>query len=346
MDPRPPSHAHRRPNRWLIPAAIGVVVAALIAGMVGSILAAAGGNGAESDVSGVGEKTEQRDDAGEQACRQLVNASDAGVLGVATRNAASPLSDHDWALWIQDVRSIGRAASRSSTAAIATIGEDIDGATAGETASPRDLIVMTLELANACETAGYVTNAQIGAAAGEPPDDEADERGDKAAEEPDEADITTGIWTVGVDVDPGTYRTTGVASDDCYWAVLVSGTNGEDIVANYIGGGRPVVVLQDGHDFETDRCGGWAKVDIDQLHADADPADTIEAGIWTIGVDVAPGTYRPGEPAGEDCYWAVLESGTNGEEIINNGLGGGRPTVTLAVGQDFETDRCGTWELG
>lgn len=45
-----------------------------------------------------------------------------------------------------------------------------------------------------------------------------------------------------------------------------------------------------------------------------------------------------------DCYWAVLQTGTNGSDIIENGIpGGGRPTVTVKKGQDFESQRCGTW---
>jgi hypothetical protein len=73
--------------------------------------------------------------------------------------------------------------------------------------------------------------------------------------------------------------------------------------------------------------------------------NTIREGTWTVGVDIAPGTYRSTADVGSRCYWAILASGTNGDDIIANDIpGGGRPTVTLAEGQDFETKRCGTWE--
>lgn len=73
-------------------------------------------------------------------------------------------------------------------------------------------------------------------------------------------------------------------------------------------------------------------------------ASTIRQGTWTVGLDVAAGTYRTAEPVGGDCYWSIYRSGTNKDEIIQNDIvTGGTPTVTLSDGQDFETNRCGTW---
>ncbi|GGL80340.1 hypothetical protein [Glutamicibacter protophormiae] len=72
--------------------------------------------------------------------------------------------------------------------------------------------------------------------------------------------------------------------------------------------------------------------------------NSVSDGIWTVGTDIKAGTYRAKEAVGSNCYWAVLKSGTNGDDIVNNGIpGGGRPTVTVRKGQDFESVRCGTW---
>jgi len=72
-------------------------------------------------------------------------------------------------------------------------------------------------------------------------------------------------------------------------------------------------------------------------------ANTVTDGIWTVGVDIEPGTYRAANVSA-DCYWAVLVSGTNGADIVDNGIpGGGNPQVTVSEGQDFETSRCGEW---
>ena len=72
---------------------------------------------------------------------------------------------------------------------------------------------------------------------------------------------------------------------------------------------------------------------------------TIDDGTWTVGIDFAAGKYRTTATVGSSCYWGIYKSGTNGDEIIANDIpGGGRPTVTLKAGQDFKTQRCGTWE--
>ena len=74
-------------------------------------------------------------------------------------------------------------------------------------------------------------------------------------------------------------------------------------------------------------------------------ANTITEGMWTVGVDIEPGTYRTKEAVSTgSCYWSIFRSGTNGGDIIENDIvNGGFPTVTLSEGQDFTTQRCGSW---
>jgi multidrug efflux pump subunit AcrA (membrane-fusion protein) len=74
-------------------------------------------------------------------------------------------------------------------------------------------------------------------------------------------------------------------------------------------------------------------------------ANTITDGTWSVGTDIAAGTYRTTDEVGSSCYWAILAGGTNGSDILENDIpGGGRPMVTLAEGQDFNTKRCGSWQ--
>ncbi|TFV79481.1 hypothetical protein E4P39_02305 [Blastococcus sp. CT_GayMR19] len=72
--------------------------------------------------------------------------------------------------------------------------------------------------------------------------------------------IDEGTWTVGRDVEPGTYTTAQAVTGDCYWAITRSGTNGGDIVRNdIVKGGFPTVTLSAGQDFTNNRCGTFVK---------------------------------------------------------------------------------------
>ncbi|WP_227008193.1 hypothetical protein [Pseudarthrobacter sp. AB1] len=72
--------------------------------------------------------------------------------------------------------------------------------------------------------------------------------------------VSDGTWTVGSDIEPGTYRAVAAVGSTCYWGIYRSGSNGGDIIENDIpGGGRPVVTLSPGQDFNSTRCGKWEK---------------------------------------------------------------------------------------
>ncbi|WP_155855321.1 hypothetical protein [Actinotalea ferrariae] len=71
--------------------------------------------------------------------------------------------------------------------------------------------------------------------------------------------VEIGTWTVGVDIQPGTYRTAEAVTSTCYWGIYRSGTNGDDIIQNdIVQGGFPTVTLQEGQDFENG-CGVFVK---------------------------------------------------------------------------------------
>src|SRR3954451_4076259 len=73
-------------------------------------------------------------------------------------------------------------------------------------------------------------------------------------------------------------------------------------------------------------------------------ANSIEEGTWTVGRDVAPGTYRTSQAVSGQCYWSITRTGSNGSDIVENDIvSGGFPTVTLKEGQDFTNSRCGTF---
>jgi hypothetical protein len=67
-------------------------------------------------------------------------------------------------------------------------------------------------------------------------------------------------------------------------------------------------------------------------------------GLFLVGVDVRPGTYR--NAGGENCYWARLRS-TSGElgAIIANDNPTGPTVVTIrSTDKAFETSNCATWQ--
>ncbi len=67
-------------------------------------------------------------------------------------------------------------------------------------------------------------------------------------------------------------------------------------------------------------------------------------GVYLVGEEVAPGTYRAQSP-GEYCYWERL-SGLSGsfDDLISNGLGPADAAVTVSASDvAFSTEGCGTW---
>ncbi|MDJ0351516.1 hypothetical protein [Pseudarthrobacter sp. PH31-O2] len=72
--------------------------------------------------------------------------------------------------------------------------------------------------------------------------------------------IADGTWTVGKDLEAGTYRATADVGSSCYWGIYATGSNGSNIIDNDLpGGGRPSVALAGGQDFKSSRCGKWEK---------------------------------------------------------------------------------------
>jgi hypothetical protein len=79
------------------------------------------------------------------------------------------------------------------------------------------------------------------------------------------------------------------------------------------------------------------------VEAQPDAARSFGDGVWVVGEEVAPGTYRA--PGGSGCYWARLRNFSAGlNSIIANGGFSRNQTVTIqASDAGFETTRCGTW---
>ena len=64
-----------------------------------------------------------------------------------------------------------------------------------------------------------------------------------------------GIWTVGLEIAAGKWRSSGTG-DDCYWQRSPDGQP-DSIIDNHFGNAGGSVTLRAGEEFETTRCGTW-----------------------------------------------------------------------------------------
>lgn len=127
--------------------------------------------------------------------------------------------------------------------------------------------------------------------------------------------ISSGVWEVGTEVEPGTYRVAG------YWARLDTDL---EIIDNDIvyDNGLSVVVIRDSD--------AYIEVSGEMIHIDHFPeADPIllgfTEGTYLVGVDIAAGRYRI-TPEADMAYWARLNKNF---DIIDNALSEGQLIVVV-----------------
>ncbi len=148
---------------------------------------------------------------------------------------------------------------------------------------------------------------------------------------------TDGIFSVGVDILPGKWRSTGI-STDCYWARL---DVNQDLLDNHLGfAGGTVNILETDYAVEFENCGTWEYVENADQVLRADATEPKSDGFYTVNVEIAPGRWRS-TGTSDACYWARLNEN---QDIVENhfGLSGG--TLIIPEG-DYEIafEGCGTW---
>ena len=154
-----------------------------------------------------------------------------------------------------------------------------------------------------------------------------------------------GTYRVGVNLQPGTYVTTG-QTQWCYWKRIrdFSGTFSAIIDNNLGNGKRIMTILPSDVGLVTDDCGSWQRLD----QTATSQKETIPGdGIYSVEKHVVPGTYQSSASAGAGCYWARLEGFTSSgsTDIIANSFSyAARPIVTISpTDLGFESDGCGSW---
>jgi hypothetical protein len=152
--------------------------------------------------------------------------------------------------------------------------------------------------------------------------------------------FTNGTHTIGQDVLAGTYRTRRSAPG-CYYARLANFSGSlNDIIANENTNAPAIVTISpDDRGFISRRCGIWSQ-DLSTINASV---TNFGDGIYIVGSDIEPGTYRTN--GGRGCYFARLSGfgGTLGEIIANENTDAPAIVTISPSDRGFKSVRCGVW---
>jgi hypothetical protein len=156
-----------------------------------------------------------------------------------------------------------------------------------------------------------------------------------------------GDFRVGSDIKPGTYRTTGNRDGMCYWERAKDAKGEMDsIIANdNVSGTSYVTVKATDKLFKSSGCKGWEAVG---PKAQGTPAATMagDGGMFRVGSDIAPGTYRSTGNKDDSCYWERAKDADHSlRSIIANNNVTGTAVVTISPRDTyFKTSGCGDWK--
>ncbi|AKJ12662.1 hypothetical protein ABB07_22315 [Streptomyces incarnatus] len=156
-----------------------------------------------------------------------------------------------------------------------------------------------------------------------------------------------GEYQVGSDVKPGTYRTTGNTDDMCYWerAKDAKGESGSLLANDNVTGTSYVTVKPTDKIFKSSGCKDWEAVD---PKAKGTPVSSMDGdgGMYKVGTDIAPGTYKSTGNGDDSCYWERAKDAEHGlDSIIANDNVTGTAVVTVSPGDAyFKTTGCGAWK--
>ncbi|MBD0746519.1 hypothetical protein [Streptomyces sp. CBMA152] len=154
-----------------------------------------------------------------------------------------------------------------------------------------------------------------------------------------------GSYEVGSDIKPGTYVSSG-NKDGCYWERAKDASGSPDaITANdNVTGTSYVTVAAGDKIFKTSGCKDWQLVD---PKATGTPKSTLRGagGMFKVGVDIAPGTYKSMGNTDDKCYWERAKDASHGmDSIAANDNVTGTAIVTIDAGDAyFKSNGCQDW---
>ncbi|MET8567726.1 hypothetical protein [Streptomyces sp. NPDC004783] len=156
-----------------------------------------------------------------------------------------------------------------------------------------------------------------------------------------------GDFEVGSDVKPGTYRTTGNSGGMCYWerAKDASGELDSLLANDNVSGTGYVTVKATDKFFKSNGCNDWEAVD---PKAKGDPASEMagDGGMFAVGTDIAPGTYKSTGNTDDSCYWERSKNADHSlESILANDNVSGTGVVKISASDAyFKTVGCEDWQ--
>ncbi|MEU8620187.1 hypothetical protein [Streptomyces sp. NPDC048623] len=156
-----------------------------------------------------------------------------------------------------------------------------------------------------------------------------------------------GDHEVGKDVKPGLYRSTGNGDDaGCYWerAKDSSGETDSILANDNVTGTSYVQVAATDKIFKSSGCKSWEAVD---PKATGTPKNELKGngGMFKVGVDIAPGTYKSTGNKDDACYWERAKDASHSTDAIlaNDNVSGTAIVKVSASDAYFKSTGCGDW---
>ncbi|MFE1882688.1 hypothetical protein [Streptomyces diastatochromogenes] len=200
---------------------------------------------------------------------------------------------------------------------------------------------------NGGKDAGSGSDKDSSASATHQPGGKKNSGGAEAAEKKKAAFDGDGDYQVGSDIKPGTYRTTGNTDGMCYWERAKDASGETDsVLANDNVTGTSYVTVKPGDKlFKSTGCNDWEAV---APKAKGTPASSMDGdgGMFKVGTDIAPGTYKSSGNTDDSCYWERTKDAEQGLDsvIANNNVTGTAVVTISSTDAYFKTTGCGDWK--
>ncbi|MEU6217368.1 hypothetical protein ABZ845_07580 [Streptomyces sp. NPDC047022] len=156
-----------------------------------------------------------------------------------------------------------------------------------------------------------------------------------------------GEYEVGKDIKPGTYRTRGNADDECYWerAKDASGDTDSTLANDNVTGTSYVTIKATDKLFKSTGCKDWEAVTAKPSGTPTAKNVAGDGGMYAVGADIAPGTYRSTGNTDDKCYWERTKDALQSVDSINaNDNVSGTAVVTISAHDAyFKTTGCHDW---